>query len=745
MEKTLVIVESPAKARTLGKFLGKKYEIRASMGHVRDLPRSQFGVDVDNGFKPKYITIRGKGDAIKELRAARKKSDQVLLASDPDREGEAIAWHLQELLQIDPEKPCRVEFNEITREAVTAAIKNPRKIDPNRVDAQQARRILDRLVGYNLSPLLWRKVRKGLSAGRVQSVAVHLICTREREIEAFVPEEYWTLTALVANRKREKFKARLHKKAGEKVIVPDEETMKAILDDLKGEFYRVADVVRKEKKKNPAPPFTTSTLQQEAHRRLNFTTRKTMMVAQQLYEGLDMGKEGPVGLVTYIRTDSTRVSAHAQDEAREYIGKNFGAEYVPKHKRVYARPASAGTPARVQDAHEAIRPTSVLRTPEAVKKHLNPDQMRLYELIWARFLASQMASALLDTVRAEIAAGEYLFRATGSTVKFPGFTRVYAETRDEAKNSEKKKEKEEEEEEEEEGALPPLEKGEQLKCVRTTPAQHFTSAPSRYTEATLVRALEELGIGRPSTYAPVVETIQRRGYVIRRGKSLHPTELGLVVIDLLKEHFPDVINSEFTAELEGKLDQIEEGSVQWEKVLEEFYRPFRREVAEAEAKIHRVRLDEVTDEECPKCGRKMVIKMGRYGKFLACPGFPDCRQTKPIFEETGHRCPKCTRPVVVRRTKKGKVFYGCAGYPECDFVTWDQPTDQQCPDCRSFLVARGTRRHPGAPGDTHAGHPRQWVGSAGERVGGSAHAGRSLACANPDCGYKERKAVRGKA
>jgi len=728
-----VIVESPAKARTLGKFLGKKYEIRASMGHVRDLPRSQFGVDVDNGFKPKYITIRGKGDAIKELKAARKKSDRVLLASDPDREGEAIAWHLQELLQIDPEKPCRVEFNEITREAVTAAIKNPRKIDPNRVDAQQARRILDRLVGYNLSPLLWRKVRKGLSAGRVQSAAVHLICTREREIEAFVREEYWTLTALLANREREKFKARLHKKAGEKVIVSDEETMKAILDDLKGEFYRVADVVRKEKKKNPAPPFTTSTLQQEAHRRLNFTTRKTMMVAQQLYEGLDLGKEGPVGLVTYIRTDSTRVSAPAQDEAREYIGKNFGQAYVPGaptsvgHKRVYARPASAvpvgrqaGTKARVQDAHEAIRPTSVLRTPEAVKKYLNPDQLRLYELIWTRFLASQMASAVLDTVRAEIAAGEYLFRATGSTVKFPGFTRVYTETRDEAKNGEKKKE-EEEEEEEEEGALPALEKGEQLKLVRTTPAQHFTSPPSRYTEASLVRTLEELGIGRPSTYAPVVETIQRRGYVIRRGKTLHPTELGLVVIDLLKEHFPDVINSEFTAELEGKLDQIEEGSVQWEKVLEEFYRPFRRDVAEADAKIDRVRLDEVTDEECPKCGRKMVIKMGRYGKFLACPGFPGCRHTKPILEETGRRCPKCTRPVVVRRTKKGKVFYGCAGYPECDFVTWDQPTDQQCPDCRSFLVAKGTR------------------------AGGPAGPGRSLACANPDCGHKERKAVRGKA
>lgn len=712
-----MIVESPAKARTLGKFLGKKYEIRASMGHVRDLPRSQFGVDVDDGFKPKYITIRGKGDAIKELRAARKKSNRVLLASDPDREGEAIAWHLQELLQIDPEEPCRVEFNEITREAVTAAIKNPRKIDPNRVDAQQARRILDRLVGYNLSPLLWRKVRKGLSAGRVQSVAVHLICAREREIDAFVSEEYWTLTAFLANGvpalagRRQKFKARLLKKAGEKLTVPNEETMKEILADLKGEKYRVADVVRKEKKKNPFPPFTTSTLQQEAHRRLNFTTRKTMMVAQQLYEGLDLGKEGPVGLVTYIRTDSTRVSAGAQDEAREYIAGNFGKEYVPKQKRVYA------SKARAQDAHEAIRPTSVMRTPETVKKYLNPDQLRLYELIWSRFLASQMASAVLDTVRAEIAAGEYLFRATGSTVKFPGFTRVYTEMRDEAKNGE----------EEEEGTLPALEKGEQLKLVRTTPAQHFTQPPSRYTEATLVRTLEELGIGRPSTYAPVVETVQRRGYVVRRGKTLHPTELGLVVIDLLKEHFPDVINYEFTAELEEKLDRIEEGSVQWKKVLEEFYRPFRREVAEAEAKIDPTRwrgypgLDEVADEECPKCGRKMVIKMGRYGKFLACPGFPECRHTRPIFEETGHLCPKCGGRVVVRRTKKGKVFYGCAGYPECDFVTWDQPTGEKCPDCQSFLVARGTRV------------------SRGARVSGSARNSRTYACANPECGYKERK------
>lgn len=700
MSKTLVIVESPAKARTLGKFLGKKYEIRASMGHVRDLPRSQFGVDVDDGFQPKYITIRGKGEAIKELRAARKKADRVLLASDPDREGEAIAWHLQQLLNVDPDEPCRVEFNEITKQAVLEAIKNPRKIDLCRVNAQQARRILDRLVGYNLSPLLWRKVRKGLSAGRVQSAAVHLLCEREREIKAFVPEEYWTLTVILATARQDKFKARLYKHAGEKITVPNEERMKQILADLEGAAYRVADIVRKEKLRNPAPPFTTSTLQQEAYRRLNFTTRKTMQIAQQLYEGLDLGKEGPVGLITYIRTDSTRVSAGAQDEAREYIEEAFGAEFVPPQKRVYA------TKGKAQDAHEAIRPTSVFRTPEMVKKYLSPDQLRVYELIWSRFVASQMAAAVIDTTRVDIAAGEYTFRATGSIVKFPGFMQVYAELRDDTKNDEDEGE-----------VLPPLEKGEQLKLVRKKPSQHFTQPPPRYTEATLVRTLEELGIGRPSTYAPVVETIQRRGYVVRRGKTLYPTELGLVVDDLLRDNFPDIISAEFTAQMEAKLDQIEEGAVEWERVLSEFYHPFRQEVSRAEEMIHRLRLDEeeVTDEECPQCGRNMVVKTGRYGRFLACPGFPACRQTKPFLETTGHVCPKCGGQVVVRRTKKGKVFFGCAEYPACDFVTWDQPTEEKCPQCSAFLVKKAARKN------------------------------ATYMCANPECGFKERKAGGGDA
>ncbi|MBE0466326.1 MAG: type I DNA topoisomerase [Candidatus Desulforudis sp.] len=701
MSRTLVIVESPAKARTLGKFLGKKYEIRASMGHVRDLPRSQFGVDVDDGFEPKYITIRGKGDTIKELRNARKKVDRVLLASDPDREGEAIAWHLQHLLNIDPDEPCRVEFNEITKQAVVEAIKNPRRIDPSRVNAQQARRILDRLVGYNLSPLLWRKVRKGLSAGRVQSAAVHLLCKREREIDVFTPEEFWNLTVTLANADREKFKARLLKQGGEKIVVPNEERMKEILTDLDGRTYRVDDILRKDKTRNPAPPFTTSTMQQEAYRRLNFTTRKTMQLAQHLYEGLDLGKEGPTGLITYIRTDSTRVSATAQDEAREYIHKNFGPEFVPKNKRVYASKAKA------QDAHEAIRPTYVSRTPEAVKRYLTADQFRLYELIWSRFVASQMASAVIDTTRVDVAAGDYVFRATGSIVKFPGFTQVYAELRDDTRNGE----------EEEDGVLPPLEKDEQLKLVRRNPSQHFTQPPPRYSEATLVRTLEELGIGRPSTYAPVVETIQRRGYVIRRGKTLYPTELGLVVDDLLKDNFPDIISSEFTAEMEEKLDRIEEGAAQWEKVLADFYQPFRQEVSKAEQEIGRLRLkeEEVTDEECPRCGRNMVIKMGRYGKFLACPGFPECRHTKPILEQTGHACPKCGGRVVVRRTKKGKIFFGCSEYPKCDFVTWDQPTDERCPQCNTFLVKK------------------------------TALKSATYTCANPECGFKERQAGGSKA
>lgn len=671
--------------------LGRKYEVRASMGHVRDLPKSQFGVNVDDGFAPKYITIRGKGEAIQELRSASKKADRVLLASDPDREGEAIAWHLQQLLKLNDHEPNRIEFNEITKQAVVNAVKNPRRIDSDRVNAQQARRILDRLVGYNLSPLLWRKVRKGLSAGRVQSVAVHLICEREKEISAFVPEEYWSLTVTLANAQNEKFQAKLTKKGKDKLTVKTEDEMKGIIAAL-GKEYRVADILRREKTKNPLPPFTTSTMQQDASRKLNFTTRRTMRIAQQLYEGLDLGKEGTTGLVTYIRTDSTRVSPIAQDEARKYVQETFGEALVPKQKRVYTAKG------KVQDAHEAIRPTSVFRTPQSVRRYLNDEQYKLYELIWSRFVASQMASAVFDQTRVDIAAGDYIFRATGSVLRFPGFLKVYLDDRDDEKEEDKR--------------LPDLEQGEVLKAVRRLPKQHFTQPPPRFTEATLVRTLEELGIGRPSTYAPVVDTVQRRGYVVRRGKNLYPTDLGMVVIDLLKEFFPDVINVEFTAELEEKLDRVEEGNVDWVAVLEEFYRPFQKEIERAEEEIGRLKLEEeVTDEICEQCGRNMVIKMGRYGKFLACPGFPECRNARPILEETGHECPKCGGRVVIRRTRKGKVFYGCDGYPKCDFVSWDPPIDEKCPRCGTFLVEKTAKKS------------------------------KTVYCPNPECDYKERKAI----
>lgn len=693
-DKTLIIVESPAKAKTLNKFLGRKYQVLASMGHVRDLPRSQFGVDVENDFKPKYITIRGKGEIIAELRTARKKAKGVLLASDPDREGEAIAWHLAHILKLDEDAPCRIEFNEITRQAVQQALKNPRRINARRVDAQQARRILDRLVGYNLSPLLWRKVRKGLSAGRVQSVAVYLIVEREKEIEAFVPEEYWSLNALLANVGGDKLDTRLLKRDGEKIVIGSREEMDQVLAELHGARYVVAKILRREKAKHPQAPFTTSTMQQEASRRLNFTTRRTMLVAQQLYEGLDLGKEGPTGLVTYIRTDSTRVSASAQDEAATFIKDYFGSEYLPRERRVY------GAKGKVQDAHEAIRPTSVARHPEAVRKYLTSEQLKLYNLIWSRFIASQMASAVIDTTRVDINAKAYTFRATGAIVKFPGFTKVYADER---------------EDDEENRILPAVEQGEELKLLRRTPKQHFTQPPPRYTEAALVKILEEKGIGRPSTYAPVVETIQRRGYVSKKGKNLLPTDLGRKVLDLLTEYFPDVINAEFTAEMEDKLDRVAEGDLRWVQIVEDFYGPFKDEVAKAEEEIGRIPLEEdepeVTDEICELCGRRMVIKTGRYGRFLACPGFPECKNAKPLLEDTGYVCPKCGGKVVVRRTRRGKVFYGCANYPNCDFVTWDQPVPEKCPECGSFLVQKQGKR------------------------------GKTYHCANPACGYREKRSV----
>lgn len=691
MSKYLVIVESPAKAKTIGKFLGKNYTVKASMGHIRDLPRSQFGVDVEHQFAPKYITIRGKGDLIKELRTAAKKASKILLAPDPDREGEAIAWHLQHILGIEEKSPCRVEFNEITKDAVQGAMKHPREIDWSRVNAQQARRILDRLVGYNLSPLLWRKVKKGLSAGRVQSVTVRLICDREEEIKAFVPEEYWSLTALLRKEKNKTdIEAKLVQFKNKKIEINNKEQMDTVLKDLDGIHYVVSDVKKKEKKRQPSPPFTTSTMQQEASRKLNFPARKTMQVAQQLYEGLDIGPEGTVGLITYIRTDSTRVSETAQNEATEYITKVYGNEYKPTAAKQYTNKGKA------QNAHEAVRPTSVWREPDKIKQHLTRDQYKLYKLVWDRFIASQMASAVLDTTSVDIEAGDYIFRATGSIVKFAGFMKIYTEGKD---NGEK----------EEERSIPELTKGTILELKSLTPKQHFTQPPPRYTDATIIKALEEYGIGRPSTYAPTVETILKRGYVTKEEKQFHPTELGFVVVDLLKEHFPEIIDVQFTAAFEDRLDNIEEGEENWVKVLQDFYKPFKETLEKAEKNIGVIEIeDEVSDEVCENCGSKLVYKMGRYGKFLACPKFPECRFTKPIVEEVGVPCPECGGTVVLKRSKKGRKFYGCSNYPECGFVSWDLPTEKRCPDCNSILVKK----------------------SAGGK-------GKILRCSNQQCKYRE--------
>jgi DNA topoisomerase-1 len=670
LSKILVIVESPAKAKTITKFLGRKYFVKASMGHVRDLPKSQFGVDVKNGFTPKYITIRGKGDTIKELRSAVKKADQVLIASDPDREGEAIAWHIQKILEVGEDKPCRIEFNEITKPAVQKAVNEPRMIDYKRVNAQQTRRILDRLVGYNLSPLLWRKVKKGLSAGRVQSVAVRLICDREEEIDAFVPEEYWTLTALFAKTGYSPFEGKLSIYKNKKIEIKSSEQIKEILDRLKGAHYIVSKITRKEKIRRPAPPFITSTLQQEAYRKLNFTARKTMIIAQQLYEGLDLGSEGTSGLVTYIRTDSIRVSEVARQEAQNYIKERFGAQYIGKET------SKAPDKGKIQDAHEAIRPTSIKREPEQIKAYLTADQYKLYKLIWSRYLASLMSPALFDTTSVDITAGDYIFRASGSILKFPGFMKVYIESSDDGKNDEEK-------------LLPELTEGEVVEARSLQPKQHFTQPPPRYTDATLVKTLEEKGIGRPSTYAPIVETIIKRGYIVRENKQLYPTELGSIVIDLLKKHFKDIIDIEFTAGMEASLDKIEEGDLDWVKVLEEFYEPFMKTLETAEKEIGHVQVsDEVTDEICELCGRNMVKKFGRFGKFLACPGFPECRNTKPLLEPTGVKCPRCEGELVIRRSKKGRKFFGCNQYPNCDFVTWDQPSTTKCPQCGDLMVEK---------------------------------------------------------
>ncbi|WP_223066763.1 type I DNA topoisomerase [Paenibacillus caui] len=676
MADSLVIVESPAKAKTIGKYLGSKFIVKASMGHVRDLPKSQIGVEIENDFNPKYITIRGKGSVLKELKDASKKVKKVYLAADPDREGEAIAWHLAHVLDLNEGESCRVVFNEITKQAVKDAFKSPRQINMDLVNAQQARRILDRLVGYKISPLLWKKVKKGLSAGRVQSVAVKIIMDRENEISEFVPEEYWSITASLKTGDSV-FEAKFHKFAGEKKELHSEADVQEVLKAIEGAEYTVGAVKEKERQRHPAPPFTTSSLQQEAARKLNFRAAKTMSVAQQLYEGVDLGKEGTVGLITYMRTDSTRIAESAQSEAKEFILEKYGNDFAPESPRQYSKKA-----ANAQDAHEAIRPTSVSRDPESVKAFMSKDQFRLYKLIWERFMASQMASAVLDTMSVDIAAGEVTFRAVGSKIRFHGFMKVYVEGSDDSAASEDDK------------FLPLLHEGDRLQKENIEPKQHFTQPPPRYTEARLVKTLEELGIGRPSTYAPTLETIQKRGYVAIEEKKFVPTELGELVIEQMEQFFPEILDVEFTANMEGDLDHVEEGTEDWVRVLGEFYGSFEKRLEVAEEEMKEIEIeDEVSDEICEKCGKPMVYKLGRFGKFLACSGFPECRNTKPIVKEIGVTCPKCKEGhVVERRSKKGRVFYGCSRYPECDFVSWDKPSAKLCPECGSLMVEKRSKQ-----------------------------------------------------
>ncbi|HLW61109.1 MAG TPA: type I DNA topoisomerase [bacterium] len=679
MTKSLVVVESPTKARTVKKLLDRKYEVIASMGHVKDLPRSQLGVDVEHEFTPKYVVPKGKGPVIKELKAAAKKASAVYLATDPDREGEAISWHLASILSKVNPKIKRIEFHEVTKEAVRKALLAPRDIDISLVNAQQARRILDRLVGYKISPLLWRKIRGGLSAGRVQSVAVRLICEREQEIDAFVPQEYWSIAARLARETEEAaFVARLVSKNDEKIDVPNGATAQAIVQEVERLPFTVTEIRRKDQQRHPSAPFTTSTLQQEANRKLGYSAARTMVVAQQLYEGLDVGTEGTVGLITYMRTDAVRVAEEAQQQAREYIGQVFGAPYVPGQPRQYPSRRNA------QGAHEAIRPTSVLRTPEIVKPFLKADQYKVYKLIWERFLASQMASAVLDTLAVDITVGPYLFRATGSRVKFPGFLRVYLEGRDNG------------EEDTPEGWLPDVQQGERLRLVSLDPAQHFTQPPPRYTEATLVRALEERGIGRPSTYAPIIETIKHRGYVELEDRRMYPTELGTLVNSLLVEHFPTVVNVGFTAHMEEDLDRVEEGQEDWIRLLHGFYGPFAEVLHKAEQNIEEVEMaPEEIGEPCPRCTKPLVKRRGRYGQFIACSGYPECSYTRPVG--IGVKCPLDAGEVVERRTRKGRMFFGCANYPACTFTSWDRPTGRVCPECGQMLVAKRARRGTPAP------------------------------------------------
>ena len=673
MSKKLVIVESPSKATTIKKYLGRGYSVLASMGHIIDLPKSYLAIDTENNYEPKYITIRGKGELVKSLKKEAKAADKIYLATDPDREGEAISWHLANLLEIDKTSQCRVTFNEITKKAVTEGIKQPRSINEDLVNAQQARRVLDRIVGYKISPILWKKVKKGLSAGRVQSVATKLICDRENEINAFVPREYWSLDASLIKDKK-KFTAKFYGENGKKIELKDKENTLAIKEQIENSPFVAASVKKSTKKKSPEPPFITSTLQQEASRKLNFTTARTMQTAQQLYEGINIKGRGQIGLITYMRTDSLRIADDARAQAKSYILAEYGDKYYPKTPRIYKAKKNA------QDAHEAIRPSYTDIAPDSIKDSLTSDQYKLYKLIWSRFISSQMTDALYDTVSATIdaAGGKYQFRATGATMKFDGYTLVYTEGKDEEEKKETK--------------LPPLEDGDVLTLDKLLPEQHFTQPPARYTEAALIKMLEEKGIGRPSTYSPTISTIIARGYVTRTKKTLFPTELGMIVNDIMSKYFKDIVDVTFTASMENDLDMVEDGKEDWHKVVDDFYKPFEKVLKTAEDEIGDVEIkDEVSDVKCEKCGAMMVYKQGKYGKFLACPSFPNCRNTKPIVKQIGVNCPKCGGQIIEKKSKLGKIFYGCEKYPECDFTSWDKPTNKICPGCGGMMYQKGTR------------------------------------------------------
>ncbi len=687
-DKNLVIVESPSKAKTIGKFLGSKYKVVASVGHIRDLPKSKLGINIEKNFEPEYISIRGKGDVIKAMKKEAKDAGKVYLATDPDREGEAISWHIAYLLGIDEKEPCRIVFNEITKNAIQNAVKHPRAIDKKLVDAQQARRVLDRLVGYKISPLLWRKIRRGLSAGRVQSAALKIICDREKTILDFIPKEYWNIAAVLVNEgkgkeKQKPFTAKLAEHLGKKLTVSSKKEADKVLSELDPKGYVVRKIEEKEKIRKPNPPFTTSSLQQEASNKLGFYTKKTMLVAQQLYEGIEIKGHGTIGLVTYIRTDSVRISDEAQQAVTEYIKNSYSPAYLGNH-------VFTNKKRDVQDAHEAIRPSYVDLHPDQIKDSLTRDQYNLYRLIWSRFVASRMASAVYDSVNAEVSNGEYLFKANGSKLKFDGYLKVYNNI-----------------DEDEEKMLPHIEEGDRPSQVDLTSEQNFTQPPSRYSEATLVKELEDKDIGRPSTYAPIIATLIERKYITREKKMLKPTELGFIVTDLMETYFKEIVDAGFTAGMEDKLDDIEVKNTEWRAIVADFYKILEEELKVADDAIEKVTIeDELTDELCEVCGKPMAIKHGRFGEFLACSGYPECKNTKPIVSKIDVKCPDCGKDIIARKSRKGRVFYGCSGYPECNRLYWNKPVDKKCPNCSALLMEKKTKTS-------------------------------TYMCSNPECGYKE--------